>query len=567
MTKTDVADTAGSTAVRPADQAKTPARRGLRLVAAVLVLALDVVAAIWLWSAVSLGLWLVTSVVVALLLGLNIAVFVARATALRWLLPALAFVVAFTLAPIVYTLYVATTNYSGVHLLTQQQAVDALERQTFIPEGATPYDWAAYESDDDQLGVFLVAQPGEELEASEDSAVEERTDDTGEDASEPEEEGPATLFAVEEGDVTEAQAGTGMFGPPDEDGFPESIEGWTRLNPVETVQRIGEITRTEFGTDENIYRVLSVRQAGAVEQVYEVDDTGAVVDRRTGEVYHPTSAGYFTSDEGERLSPAYYTSVGLDNVVRLFTNDSIRSPFLGVLAWTIVFAIVVVGVQFALGLLYAVVLTGPAIPPAAGRVIRSILLLPYVVPAYLLILTWAALFNQQTGLIPDVLEAVFGFHPSWVATPNGARLAMLIVGVWLGVPYFLLINTGALQAIPGELLEAAAVDGAGGWKRFWAIILPLLMRMIAPLVVLATAFNFNNFLIAYLLFGGGPPKANSAVPAGETDLLISFTYKLSFDFGGAEYALAAVVTVMIFLMLTPVVLTQLRYYNAWLQED
>lgn len=591
------------TATRPTSptstrqEARTRRRFGLRLLAIALVIALDVVTAIWAWSTFSLGLWLVGSVVVILLIGINIAVFVVRAVALRWLLPTLAFMLAFALAPIVYTGYIALTNYSGVHLLTQQQAVEALERQTFVPEGQTPYDWAAYESETGELAVFLVAREGESLDVpddvgtGEDDAVADvvgeaagevaDTDvETGPDAGAAEvdpapqgdaaagEPTPDTVFAVEGGEATEATAGTGPFGEPDEEGFPQTIDGHERLDRVQMVTRIGELTDTEFGSGETTYRILSASQAASVQSAYEVDpSTGAVTDRRTGVTYQPTENGYFTSAEGERLSPAYQTFVGMDNVVRLFTNESIRTPFLQILAWTIVFAVAVVTIQFALGIVYALVLNGKAIRPAVSRVVRSVLLLPYVIPAYLMILTWAALFNRQTGLIPDVLEATLGLDPSWVATGTGARLAMLVVGVWLGFPYFLLINTGALQAIPDELLEAASIDGAGPWTRFRRIIFPLLMRMIAPLVVLAAAFNFNNFLVAYLLFGGGPPKPNAQVPAGETDLLISFTYKLSFDFGGSEYALAAVVTVMIFLALTPIVLSQLRYYNNWLKED
>ena len=302
---------------------------------------------------------------------------------------------------------------------------------------------------------------------------------------------------------------------------------------------------------------------------YQVNPDGSVTDVTTGIVYRPQSTGYFESADGTRIQPAFQNFVGFDNVVRLFTNPALRGPFLSIAAWTIVFSVVVVALQFALALLYAVILNSSFVRPRVARAVRAILLLPYVIPAYLMILTWASLFNAQTGLIPTALNSVFGLDPTWFGTTLGARIAMLVVGVWLGFPYFLLINTGALQAVPQELLEAGAVDGASAVRSFRSIVLPILTRTVAPLIVLAIAFNFNNFYLAYLLFGGGPQMPQAQVPAGETDLLISFAYKVSFGSvgGGNDYALAAVITSLIFLALTPVVVAQLTYYNRWRRTD
>jgi ABC-type sugar transport system permease subunit len=574
----------------------------LRFLLIPLVVILDIVAAIWVWSAFTSGLWLLGSVVVLIVIGVNFGVLKLRATALRWLLPTLAFMTAFAVAPIVYTAYISLTNYNAVHLLTEQQAVAALERQDFVPEGATPYDWAAYRAADGSFAVYLVPQIGEvidsdtvdELTEAEDGAPDQEGGVTGEETTPDASVAPTTdasapaatpapsdtatpaptdipnsdLFARPGQEAEEAVPGEGAFGAADADGFPEEIDGYTRLNVVETVQAINELSATEFGAGDITYRVISSSQAAPIETLYEVDpDSGNALDRRTGIEYQRTSDGFFADAEGNRITPAFQTFVGLDNFVTLFTNERIRGPFLGILAWTITFSIVVVVVQFLLALLYAVVMNSRFVHPVVARVSRSIMLLPYVIPGYLLILTWASLFNVQVGFIPSTLESMFGLDPSWIETGPGARIAMLIVGIWLGFPYFLLINTGALQSIPGELLEAAAVDGASPWRRFRAIVFPLLMRTIAPLIVLAFAANFNNFYIAYFLFQGGPPLPNVQVPAGQTDLLISFTYKLSFGFGGNDYALAAVITSLIFVALTPIVLSQLRYYNTWRKED
>ena len=105
---------------------------------------------------------------------------------------------------------------------------------------------------------------------------------------------------------------------------------------------------------------------------------------------------------------------------------------------------------------------------------------------------------------------------------------------------------GALQSIPGELIEAARVDGAGPWQIFRKVTLPLLLVAVAPLLIASFAFNFNNFNNIYLLTGGGPP-ANDQSVAGATDILISYTYKLAFEAGkGTDYGLASAVSILIF---------------------
>ncbi|GHF05282.1 hypothetical protein GCM10011600_02210 [Pseudolysinimonas yzui] len=565
----------------------------MRFVLLPALLAFDVVGAIWVWSTFGQGLWLVGSLLILVLAGINVAVIAKGATAFRWMLPTLVFMLVFTLAPIVYTGFIALTNYNGNHLLTQQQAYSSFERQTHVPDGTPAYAWAAYEAEGGGLALYLIPQLGEEAVVPDDLLGEEPTD--GESAqpdpeatpsptatetepaeptpTDPEADEPATgdlsdVFATAGGEVREATAGTDIFGAPDANGFPATIDGYTRLDVVQAVTRISELSATSFGAEPTVYRVISGSRAAAIENVYDIDrDAGTITDRRDGTVYSADPTGYFIAPNGDRLTPAYQTVIGIDNFVQLFGNEKIRGPFLEILLWTLIFAVVVVVLQFALGLLYAVVINSRFVNPVAARVVRAVLLLPYVIPAYLMILVWAALFNQQTGLITAVLDTLFGLDPSWINDGNGARLAMLVVGLWLGFPYFLLINTGALQAVPGELLEAAEVDGAGVFVRFQRVVLPLLLRSIAPLIVLAAAFNFNNFLLAYLLFGGNPPKLGAQVPAGETDLLISFTYKLSFDFGNSDYALAAAVTVLIFLALTPIVVSQLRYYNSWRGED
>jgi len=123
---------------------------------------------------------------------------------------------------------------------------------------------------------------------------------------------------------------------------------------------------------------------------------------------------------------------------------------------------------------------------------------------------------------------------------------VILVSVWLTVPYFFLVSLGALQSIPSELIEAAEVDGGGAWQVFRKITLPLLLVAVAPLMIASFAFNFNNFNNIYLLTGGGPALNDSPV-AGATDILISYTYKIAFAAGkGQDYGLASAIAIFIF---------------------
>lgn len=482
------------------------------------------------------GIWFLGVAIVILLIGINAALLLRRLMPWRWLGPGLSMLVLLTLAPIVYTGYVAVSNYDATHLLTQTQAIEALEQESFLPEDAPVYRWAAYESADGGFALWLVPSTG------------------------------APLLAEPGQSPEETIPGSDGVGQLDAGGFPTTLEGYERLDRVETVASLTALARQTFGTTEDAIRITSLDAAAGYQQRYAYDhDTGMLTDRQTGTTYEAVE-GTFTSASGETVSPSFQAVVGLDNFQRLLGDSDIRSAVLDIFLWTIIFALSVVGVQFVIGLAIALALNDPVIPPRVAKAVRSVLLLPYVIPAYLTILVWGALLNQNIGVIPLTLEKFFGIDTGWVDDPTGAKIAVLLVAFWLGFPYFLLITSGALQAIPGDLLEAAMVDGAGAWRRFKDVVLPLLLRMLAPLIVLGLAFNFNNFLVVYLLKGGGPQMADAPPPAGETDLLISYTYKLSFEFGRNDYALAAVITLFIFAILVPIVVSQFRHFHVWSEE-
>jgi len=139
-----------------------------------------------------------------------------------------------------------------------------------------------------------------------------------------------------------------------------------------------------------------------------------------------------------------------------------------------------------------------------------------------------------------------------------ARVAVILVNLWLGFPYFYLISSGSLQAIPSELLEAAAIDGANPRQIFRKITLPLLLQILSPLLIASFAFNFNNFNLIFLLTGGGPRNELDGEIAGATDILISYTYKIAFGSGTQDLGLASAISLIIFILVASISLYSLR---------
>ena len=172
--------------------------------------------------------------------------------------------------------------------------------------------------------------------------------------------------------------------------------------------------------------------------------------------------------------------------------------------------------------------------------------------------------NPELGVINRTLETLFNFSPPWFSDQWWAKIAILIVNLWLSYPYFMLICSGALQSIPRDIYQAAEVDGASPWQRFRLITLPLLLVAVGPLLIASFTFNFNNFNLIYLFIGGGPPIAGASTTAGHTDILISYVYNLAFSGGrGVNYGFASAITIVIFILIGAITLFQFRYTNMW----
>ncbi|MEZ4519729.1 MAG: ABC transporter permease subunit [Chloroflexota bacterium] len=375
---------------------------------------------------------------------------------MRWMSPGLVFLVLISIYPILFTVYIAFTNYGTGHLLPKPQSIEVLEKRTFLPESGNLLNYYAYRNvDTGDLGLWLVPQDGSQ-----------------------------GFFGTGNGEqFTLEELGGGAL---DEDGVPTDIPGWVALTRAEIVRNIDTLGELTFGSEETGARVtgrLGIAAQLQAQFVYDPDQD-AMIDMKTETVYPANNeTGFFTSEDGQRLLPGYQVTVGLSNFQRFLTDPTYRGPLLRIFIWTVIFALLSVLLSFALGLMIAVVF-GRGMP--GQRIIKSLLIIPFAVPQVITILVWRGLMNPLQGVIAKGLQTVFNQPAGWppfFADPTWVKIALIIVNVWLAYPYFMLISSGALQAIPTDMYEAAEIDGAGAWYQFRRLTLPLLLVAVGPLLI------------------------------------------------------------------------------------
>ncbi|MGW1995792.1 ABC transporter permease subunit [Embleya sp. NPDC001921] len=354
---------------------------------------------------------------------------------------------------------------------------------------------------------------------------------------------------------------------PDAGGRAVAAPGWHALTYSQIAGRQREISelRVPVADDPNSgsLRTADGISAAAYRSTLDYDQSAdTITDRATGIVYRPTSDGVFAAPDGTRLSPGWKVFVGPDNFERILTDRDIRGPFLGVLVWTFFFAAVSVAVPFGVGLVLATILDGKRL--RGHRIYRSLIMLPYAFPAFLAALVWQGMLNTDYGYVN--VSLLDGAHIPWLTDPWLARLSVLAVNVWISFPYMFLICTGALQAIPAEVTEAARIDGAGRRQVLRHIKLPLLLTAVTPMLIATFAFNFNNFNVIYMLTGGGPKDPDAPIEVGSTDLLISLVYKLAFGGSNRQYGLACAVSILIFVVVAAISVIGLRRSRAFEEQ-
>ncbi len=286
--------------------------------------------------------------------------------------------------------------------------------------------------------------------------------------------------------------------------------------------------------------------------------------------------------------------VGFENFTKIILEPGWAGIFGNVILWTIIFAISASVTSYILGMFQALVIESKYVK--FKKLFRSVLIVPWAIPSMVSLMVFRQAF-QQDGLVNKFLlqsnlmvSASNFFHQigltgsaegiiSWLTVYANAGLTkavIVMVNLWLGAPYFMMLITGVLTTLPKDLYEAAAIDGANKIQSFTRITLPLILRATLPAIVMTFTFNFNNFGAIYFLTGGGPAIPNDLVPQsmlimkgvpGATDILISWIYKLSFTADAQVFNMAAVYSIIIFVFIGTISVFNLSRAKTLWEDD
>jgi maltose/maltodextrin transport system permease protein len=438
----------------------------------------------------------------------------------RYLFPGFLGFGLFVIFPIVYMIFLSFTKYSSQNLLYFDRSLSLLRQETYSV-GNISYKYKLYTQDDGKYILYL----------------ENDSDPTKRFASEP--------FALKPGEQPKG---------------PQESAKLTALSPTEQVPgkplEFAQVTREKLFIpmrgrqfalpDETFVAMEGLQRFSSRDRLWTPNADGTLTNKQDGKVIRPDfGLGFFVTEKGEKVGAGFRTYSGFENYIRIVTDPRIQGPFFKIFLWTVAFSGISVLLTFAAGMLLAVILEWKEL--RFRSTYRTLLILPYAVPAVLSILIFKGLFNQEFGAVNEFLRGIFGFAPEWETNPWGARAMILLVNVWLGYPYMMLVCTGMLQSIPSAIYEASAIDGSGAVVDFFKLTLPLVLPPLMPILISSFAFNFNNFNLIYLLTAGGPKMVGGGI-AGETDLLVNYTFNIAFRDSGTNFGLASAIATLLFIV-------------------
>ena len=250
--------------------------------------------------------------------------------------------------------------------------------------------------------------------------------------------------------------------------------------------------------------------------------------------------------------------VGWDNFNKLFTwgngTSTFSATFGELLSWTLIWAFFATFTNYFLGMLVAMMINKKGIK--LKKLWRGILVLTIAIPQFISLLYVSKMFSDE-GLVNRFLinnGVISTAIPFWTDATM-ARVMVILINIWVGVPYLMLITTGVLMNIPSDLYESARIDGANPVQQYFKITLPYMFFVTGPYLLTSFTSNMNNFNVIYLLTGGAPYTLSDS--AGKTDLLITWLYRLTVT--NNDYKLAAVIGIMVFVV---VAVISLVVYNV-----
>ncbi|MDQ7031673.1 MAG: sugar ABC transporter permease [Desulfonauticus sp.] len=264
-------------------------------------------------------------------------------------------------------------------------------------------------------------------------------------------------------------------------------------------------------------------------------------------LYYPTFKTFILSFYQVGFLGLSKIFVGIENYITLFTDPNYQQIFYN----TFIFVVSNVGLSLGLGLLLAVLANTKV---KGWRIYRLLLIWPYALPPAVAGVIFLFMFNTQVGIINYFLGHFIGIKPDWLSNPILAMFVIILASVWKNIGYNVVFYLAALQNLPGDVLEAAEIDGASCWQKFWHITFPLLSPMTLFLLIMDTiAAFFDCFAFVDILTKGGP--------AGSTTLLIYSIYRDGFEY--FKTGMAAAQSVILFIIVVILTILQLRLSKNW----
>ncbi len=280
----------------------------------------------------------------------------------------------------------------------------------------------------------------------------------------------------------------------------------------------------------------------------------------------------FTNYDASTEVPQHlFRWVGFENFRDIFgANSALSGTFLRVLGWTLIWAFFATFSNYFGGMIVALLINKKGIK--FKKLFRTVFVMTIAVPQFVSLMIVSKMLAagdsmEMSGILTQLLYKVFGFQLKFGINIMHTRIAIILVNMWIGIPYSMLICSGILMNIPTDLYESARIDGAGPVKTFMKITLPYMLFVTGPYLITSFIGNINNFNVIYLLSGGGPGDLLKYTSGAKgTDLLITWLYKLSLGID-RNYKLASVIGILVFIISATLSLLVYNKSSAVTKED